>query len=72
MVEFLGDTELVVDIITLISENPWVMGTCVSFQCWEVLYVVEIVGQWVDIIKKQHPKLFRMLKYTYKFIEIIH
>ena len=75
MIEFLGDIKLVVDIITLIFENHWVMGMCMSFQCMEVLYVAEIVYQWIEIIKKQHPKLFRMLKYMkdiYEIVEFTH
>lgn len=66
--------ELAVDIIMLTFENHWIMGVFMSIfmrmQYWEVLYISEIVYQWIGIIKIQHPMLFRMLKYIYKLIEI--
>lgn len=61
MVIQIEHVELVVDIIRLIFENPSIMGMCMSLQCWEVLYVAGIVGQWIEKIKRQHPFLFRVL-----------
>lgn len=70
MVMQIEHVELVIDIIRLMFENHWIMGMCMSMQCWEVLCIVEIVDLWVGFIKNQHPDLFRMLKYIYEFIEI--
>lgn len=68
--------EVIVVFIKVILKSPEIMNVLRGMPCLEalglVLYVGLIVCLWVDIIKNQHPKLFRMLKRIHEFMEIIH